>query len=109
MHRPHARGPVEPPFGCSGLRLVSEDFEPPVRRPRYVADGRYIITTATGRAVSPPVARRAAFELLEATLAARDEGLAAVDTEALGDLVRAIRAAERGDPLPPAAVARAAA
>lgn len=101
------RGPVEPPLGCSGLRLVDEDFEP-VRVARYVAQGRYVVTSATGRAVSPPVARRAAAELLESSLAARDEGLAETDILALGDLLRAIRDAERNDPTPPAAVARAA-
>lgn len=112
MSRLQSRGPVEPPFGCA-LRVVGEGTTIPepvndTRLPRYIAKGRYVVTTATGRAVSPPVARRAAAELMESALATRDEGLAETDTLALGDLIRAIREAERGDPLPPAAVARAA-
>lgn len=78
------------------------------RRPRYVAEGRYIVTVASGRVQTPPTARRAAAELLEACLATRDEGLAETDSLALTDLIRAIRQAERNDPTPPAAIARAA-
>ncbi|RZJ46495.1 MAG: hypothetical protein EON87_04410 [Brevundimonas sp.] len=100
------------------LHLIHSDVTPIVRdmgvepnearRPRYLAEGRHIVTVSSGRVQTPPTARRAAAELLEACLATRDEGLAETDTLALADLVRAIRQAERNDPTPPAAVARAA-
>lgn len=78
------------------------------RRPRYVAEGRNVVTVSSGRVQSPQTARTAAHELLEACFSTRDEGLAETDTLALTDLIRAIRQAERNDPTPPAAIARAA-
>lgn len=112
-------------FACSsgpgvrpGLRLVAECVEPIVRslgvepvegrQPRYRAEGRCVVTVSSGRVQSPQTARHAAHELLEACFSTRDEGLAETDTLALNDLIRAIRQAERNDPTPPAAIARAA-
>lgn len=114
------RGPVEPPFGCSagpGFRPIGEVVDTVVSRiahdndgrtPRYVAEGREIVTVHTGRRQSPPRAREAAQNLFDGALANRDDGLADSDLRSLADIVRAIRAAERSDPLPPAAIAEAA-
>lgn len=110
------RGPVEPPFGCTsgpGLRPVGEArdrivsrladrFEGEDRQPRYYAEGRMVVTAHTGRRVTPPMAREAAHLELEGILATRQDDLVDADILRLGDLLRAIRQAERNDPLPPA-------
>jgi len=111
------RGPVEPPFGCAPFRPLAEVVDSVVSRiapdndgrtPRYVAEGREIVTVHTGRRVSPPRAREALFCEIEAVLATQQDELVEGDLLRVGDLVRAIRAAERSDPLPPAAIQRAA-
>lgn len=120
MTRPSPQGsPVEPPFGC-GLRLVGETtdaivsrladrFEGDERQPRYVAEGREIVTVHTGRRVSPPKAREALHYLIDGILALPTDDLVDSDILRAADLMKAIRAAERGDPLPPANIQRAAA
>ncbi|HYC66678.1 hypothetical protein [Brevundimonas sp.] len=119
MNRTHARGPVEPPFSCTSLRLVAEPVEAIVsrlasvvendnREPRYRAEGREIVTVHTGRRQSPPKAREALFFMVEGILATNQDDLVDSDILRMADLVRAIRAAERNDPTPPANIARAA-
>lgn len=116
------RSPVEPPFGCSattGLRPVGETVDRIVsrlaavsdsdgRQPRYYAAGRMVVTAHSGRRASPPQAREAAHLELEGVIATRQDDLVEADLLRLGDLVRAIREAERNDPLPPATIMRAA-
>lgn len=111
------RAPVEPPFACSP-RLVGEvadtivsrladRFEDP-RQPRFYAEGRMVVTTHTGRRVTPPMARDALRFEVEGVLATNQDDLVDADILRIGDLIRAIRAAERQDPTPPASIARAA-
>ena len=123
MNRPDPRGPVEPPFACSpdrGLRLVGEQtdrivsrladrFEGEGREPRFFADGREIVTTHTGRRVNPCQAREALHYEVDGVLATNQDELVEADILRIGDLIKAIRAAERSDPTPPAATMRAAA
>lgn len=75
--------------------------------PRYIAEGREVVA-ASGRRMKPQAAREHLALLVEDALAVREDITAEADTIMIGDLIRAIRGAERGDPLPPAAVARAA-
>ena len=109
-------------FGCTSgpdLRPVGETVDRIVsrlavvadndgRQPRYFAEGRMVVNTHTGRRQTPPMAREAAANLLDSALAIRDDGCSDSDLRSLSDLVRAIRQAERNDPLPPCAVAVAA-
>lgn len=115
---PH-RGPVEPPFGCAPFRPLADAIDTVVsrlavvadndgREPRYRAEGREIVTVHTGRRATPPMAREALHLMIEGILATRQDDLVAGDILRAGDLIRAIRQAERNDPLPPAAIARAA-
>lgn len=112
------RSPVEPPFGC-GPRLVGEvadtivsrladRIEGDARQPRYFAEGRMIVTAHTGRRVTPPRAREALWFEVEAVLATTHDELVEGDLLRIADLVKAIRAAERQDPTPPASIAQAA-
>lgn len=78
------------------------------RQPRYHAEGRFIVSTHTGRRQTPPVARQALGFLVDSALSVRDDDLAESDILMVGDLIRAIRDAERNDPTPPATMARAA-
>ena len=110
-------------FGCTsgpGLRPVGEAVDRIVgrlavvadndgRQPRYYAEGRMVVTTHTGRRVTPPMAREALHLEVEGVLATRQDDLVESDLLRIADLVRAIRAAERQDPQPPAAAALRAA
>lgn len=62
----------------------------------------------TNRRQTPPIARQALGFLVDSALSIGDPDLAEADILMVGDLIRAIREAERNDPLPPAAIARAA-
>lgn len=106
------RSPVEPPFGCAP-RLVGEVTDAIVsrladriegndRQPRYFAEGRFVVTAHSGRRVPVTQAREAAHLELEGVIATRQDALVESDLLRLADLVRAIRQAERNDPLPPA-------
>lgn len=117
------RSPVEPPFGCSaitGLRPVGEAVDTIVsrladriegndREPRFYAEGRFVVTAHSGRRVPVTQAREAAHLELEGVIATRQDELVEADLLRLGDLVRAIRQAERNDPTPPAIAMRSAA
>jgi len=110
-------------FACSsgpGLRLVGEETDRIVSRlaakvggeglePRYFAKGRFVVTAASGRQRTTPVARGAANHLLESALAVSQDEYAETDIRELGDLIRAIRAAERNDLPPTPQAVRAAA
>lgn len=116
------RSPVEPPFGCSaiaGLRPVGEAVDTIVsrladriegndREPRYFAEGRDIVNVYSGRRQTPPMARDALKQAVEASLSNTIESLVEPDIAIVGDLIRAIRDAERADPTPPASIMRAA-
>jgi hypothetical protein len=101
-------------FGCRspagertepGLRLVGGPVENDNRQPRYRAEGREIVTVHTGRRQTPPKAREALFFMVEGILATQQDDLVDSDILRAGDLIRAIREAERNDPTPPAAAA----
>ena len=76
--------------------------------PRFVAEGREVVATGSGKRRSPPQAREYLQHVLDDALSVRDDVTAEADTIMIADLIRAIREAERNDPLPPAAMARAA-
>ena len=94
-------------FACSSGPGERLDRETPRQR-RYIAIGREVVNVHSGRRQSPPRAREALTFLVESVLATSYESLVETDLLVIGDLVRAIRAAERNDPTPPAAFARAA-
>lgn len=117
-------------FGCStapgerrderGLHLVGDDVAPivsrladrlegPDRQPRFYAEGRMVVTAHTGRRVTPPQAREALHYEVEGVLATTQDDLVDGDILRIADLIRAIRAAERQDPTPPAQAMRTAA
>ena len=109
-------------FGCTsgpGLRPVGETVDRIVsrlavvsdndgRQPRYYAEGRRVVVAHSGRQVPVTQAREAAHLELEGVIATRQDDLVEGDLLRLGDLVRAIRQAERADPTPPASIMRAA-
>lgn len=100
-----------PVFGCrSGAgAFVAPTTVNDNREPRFVADGRDIVTVHSGRRQTPPRARDDLLLMIEGILATRQDDLVDSDILRAGDLIRAIRAAERNDPTPPARIARAAA
>ena len=89
-------------------RIIAQRGEEGVRCPRYIADGRTIVSVHTKRRQTPPLARQALGFLIESALSATDEDLSECDILMAADLIRAIRQAERNDPTPPAAIAQAA-
>jgi len=97
-------------------RLISDVLDPVLvrlcsdpREPRYVAEGRMVVSVYSGRRQTPPVAREALRFHVEGVLATNCDDLVDGDIATIGDLIKAIRAAERNDPTPPAsAMARAA-
>lgn len=109
-------------FACSsgpGLRLVGEETDRIVsrlaakvdgmpRQPRYVADGREVVTVSTGRRQTTPRAREALSYAVDGALSTNCEDLVPHDIAAVCDLILAIRAAERND-LPPTPQAQRAA
>jgi len=76
--------------------------------PRFVAEGRDVVSVGSGKRRSPQQARDYLRFVAEDALSVREDIVAEVDIVMLGDLIRAIRDAERGEPTPPAAIARAA-
>lgn len=96
------RGPVEPPFGCRTLSLVTID-----RRPRYFAENGYVIVTATRRRMGIPAAYNEALLLLTRSVDPSIGDLADAYRDELSDLIDAMRIAS-GNPTPPASIARAA-
>ena len=98
---PH-RGPVEPPFGCRPLSLVTVD-----RRPRYFAENGFVIVTASRRRMDIPAAYREALLLLARSVDPSIGDLADAYRDELSDLIDAMREAS-GTPTPPATMARAA-
>lgn len=118
MNRIQSRGPVEPPFGCTGLHLVRTDVdtivrrlgvpEAPDRRPRYFAEGEFVVVTATRRRMNLTAALAEAQRLLDRSIDPTIGDLAEAYADELGDLIAAMREAMGNRPTPPAAVARAA-
>jgi hypothetical protein len=98
---------VSAPLDTVMSRIIARSGETE-RQPRYVAQGRLIVSVHTGRRQTPPVARQALGFLIDSALAVVDDDLAESDIGMVGDLIRAIRQAERNDPLPPATIAQAA-
>ena len=97
-------------------RLISDVLDPVLvrlcsdpREPRYVAEGRMVVSVYSGRRQTPPVAREALSFHVEGVLATTHDDLVESDIAIIGDLIRSIRAAERNDPTPPAAAMRKAA
>jgi hypothetical protein len=72
------------------------------RGPRYRVEGRMIVSVHTGRRQNPVLAREALRFQIEGVLATNHEELVESDLAMINDLIRAIREAERNDPLPPA-------
>lgn len=117
MNRPQSRGPVEPPFGCTGLHLIKSDVdtivrrlgvpEAPDRRPRYFAEGEFVVVTATRRRMSISAAWDEAIAVLGRSVDPTIGDLADAYRDELTDLIGAMREA-MGNVPPPAAVARAA-
>jgi hypothetical protein len=97
------RGPVEPPFGCRPLALVSID-----RRPRYFAENGFVIVTASRRRMNIAAAYAEALLLLSKSVDPDIGTLADAYRDELSDLIDAMREAS-GTPTPPASIARAAA
>lgn len=96
-------------FACSsGPGVHSELPDNDDRQPRYVAEGRDIVNVYSGRRQTPPVAREALRHAVESALSNTVEDLVEPDIAIIADMVRAIRQAERNDPLPPASIMRAA-
>lgn len=114
-------GSVPKPQTAPGLRLVGEETDRIVnrlaakvdgnaRQPRYVAEGREVVTVSTGRRQTTPRAREALSFAVDGALSTNCEDLVPHDIAAVCDLIRAIRAAERNDlPPTPAQAQRAAA
>lgn len=110
--------PVEPPFGCSGLHLIKSDVdavvrrlgvpEEPDRRPRYFAEGVFVVVTATRRRMSLAVALDEAQRLLVRSVDPTIGTLAEAYQDELGDLIEAMREA-MGNVPPPAQAMRSAA
>jgi len=78
------------------------------RGPRYRVEGRMIVSVHTGRRLTPVIAREALRFQVEGVLATVHDELVETDLAMICDLVKAIRAAERNDPTPPANTAQAA-
>lgn len=76
--------------------------------PRFVAEGREVVATGSGKRRTPQQAREYLQHVMEDALSVRDDVTAEADVIMITDLIRAIREAERNDPLPPANMARAA-
>lgn len=118
MTRPHERGPVEPPFACSGPRLVGETVqtivrdlgvpEAPDRRPRYFAEGPFVIVTATRRRMTLEAAWEESVRLLGSAIDYQKASLADAYFDELSDLISAMREAKGNQNPPPASIARAA-
>lgn len=112
------RGPVEPPFGCSGLHLIKSDvddvvrrlgiLEVPDRRPRYFAEGEFVVVTISRRRMNLTVALAEAQRLLDRSIDPTIGDLAEAYADELGDLISAMREAMGNHPTPPASIARAA-
>lgn len=75
---------------------------------RYFAQGREVVAAGSGKRRTPQQARQHLSLIVEDALAVREEVTAEADLIMITDLIRAIREAERNDPLPPASMARAA-
>lgn len=99
--------PVGAPLETVLSRLIDRAGEGD-RIPRYIADGRMVVSVHTKRRQTPPLARQALGFLVDSALSVHDDDLADSDVLMIGDLIRAIREAERNDPTPPAAIAQAA-
>lgn len=117
--RPHARGPVEPPFGCSGPRLVGEVTdtivrrlgvpEAPTQRPLYVAEGPYVVSLRSRERMDVATALEEAARLTAKAASASVRVMVAnAYRDELNQLIDVIREADGNRPTPPAAVARAA-
>ena len=78
------------------------------RGPRYRVEGRMIVSVHTGRRQTPVLAREALWFQVEGVLATNHDELVDTDLSMIAELIRAIRAAERNDPTPPASLAQAA-
>lgn len=76
--------------------------------PRFVAEGRDVVATGSGKRRTPQQAREYLQHVMEDALSVRDDVTAEADVIMITDLIRAIREAERNDPTPPAVMARAA-
>lgn len=109
--------PVEPP-GCSGLHLIKSDVdqvvrrlgipEAPDRRPRYFAEGEFVVVTISRRRMNLTVALAEAQRLLDQSIDPTIGDLADAYADELGDLISAMREAMGNRPHPPAMEARAA-
>lgn len=118
MDGSNLRGPVEPPFGCSALHLVKDDVdtivrrlgvpEEPDRRPRYFAEGEFVVVTVSRRRMNLIAAMAEAQRLLERSIDPTIGSLADAYRDELSDLIGAMRDALGSIPPAPAAVARAA-
>jgi len=98
---------VAAPLDTVMSRIIARTGEAE-RQPRYVAQGRLIVSVHTGRRQSPPRAREALRFLVDSALAVEGDDLAESDIGMICDLIRAIRQAERNDPEPPVSMAEAA-
>lgn len=112
------RGPVEPPFGCTALHLIKSDVdevvrslgvpEAPDRRPRYFAEGPFVIVTVSRRRMDLLAAMAEAQRLLERSIDPTIGSLADAYQMELSDLITAMRDALGSIPPSPASIARAA-
>jgi hypothetical protein len=82
-------------------RVMPEGVEPMPRRPRYWAEGRYVVSSSRRR-MSIDVAREALGHLTESAIRA-DDVLVEPDLLLVADMIRAIRDAERFTETPPPA------
>lgn len=119
MNRHPQGSPVDPPFGCSGPRLVGETVktivrdlgvpEAPDRRPRYFAEGPFVIVTATRRRMTLEAAWEESVRLLGSAVDYQKASLADAYFDELSDLINAMREAKGNQPTPPAQAMRSAA
>lgn len=114
IHRFRAVSPAD----ATGLHLIKPDVdtvvrrlgvpEAPDRRPRYFAEGPYVIVTVTRRRLNLIQAMEEARRLLERSIDPTIGSLADAYQAELSDLITAMRDALGNVPTPPAAIARAA-
>lgn len=114
-----AGSPVDPPFGCTGLHLIKSDVdavvrrlgvpEAPDRRPRYFAEGQFVVVTVTRRRMSVDQAWDEAITILRRSVDPSIGSLADAYRDELSDLIGALREAMGNRPTPPAQAMRRAA
>lgn len=85
--------------------LASIGIEDAPRRPRYWAEGPFVVSSSKRR-MSVEIARQALDHLVEAAVVTHDE-LAEADFALVADMIRAIRAANAFTPPTPASAATA--